>query len=177
MNRKGDNIQGNIGKAEKIAKMGVFIALAMIFSYVEALFPFSIGIPGIKMGIANLVVVVGLYFFGAKEVFLISIIRIILMGILFGNGATLRYSMAGGLCSFVVMLLAYKLSKLSVVGVSILGAVFHNCGQIFAAVMILDHIRIIIYLPVLLVAGVVTGLLIGIGAERIIHILSNNKKE
>lgn len=154
--------------AERVARLGIFVALAMIFSYVEVLIPFSIGIPGVKLGIANLVVVVGLFLFQKREVFVISMIRILLMGLMFGNGASLLYSFAGGILSFLIMILAIKVTKLSIVGISILGAVFHNVGQILAAAFILDNIRITFYFPVLLIAGLITGMLIGIGSNQIL---------
>ena len=157
----------NQNVAKRVAKLGVFVALSMIFSYVEVLIPFSIGIPGIKLGLANLVVVVGFFLFQKREVFVISMIRILLMGLLFGNGASLLYSLAGGILSFLVMIVAIKGTKLSIVGISILGGVFHNVGQLLAAALILDNIRIAFYLPVLLVAGLITGMLIGICSDQI----------
>lgn len=159
--------------AVRIARLGVFVALAMIFSYVEALFPISIGVPGVKLGLANLVVVVGLYLFSTGEAFLISLVRILLMGILFGNGLSLWYSLAGGLLSFLIMVPAKKWCKLSVVGVSMAGAVFHNVGQIGAAAFALQNRSIMAYLPVLLVSGVITGILIGILARVVIRIFRN----
>lgn len=154
--------------SKKVARMGVFVALAMIFSYVEVLIPFHFGIPGVKLGIANLVVVTGLYLFSAKEVFMISMVRIVLMGLLFGNGMSLIYSLAGGILSFLVMLLCKRVSLFSIIGISIVGGVFHNVGQIFAAMVVLQNEKIIAYLPVLLVAGVVTGALNGILSKQII---------
>lgn len=155
--------------AGKVAKLGVLAALAMIFSYVEMLIPFSVGIAGVKLGLANLVVVIGFYILSAKEVFLVSMVRIFLMALLFGNGASILYSLAGGILSFLVMLTAKKLSGLSIVGISILGAVFHNIGQIMAAAWMLGTMKIISYLPVLLIAGIVTGMAIGVAAGQILH--------
>ncbi len=147
--------------AQRIARMGILVALAMIFSYVEVLIPFSVGIPGVKLGIANLVVVTGVFLFPKKEVFLISLVRIILMGLLFGTGLSLIYSLTGGILSFLVMILGQRSGGLSVGGISILGAVSHNIGQLVAAMIILGNIRIGVYLPVLMVAGIITGCIIG----------------
>lgn len=155
--------------AGNVAKLGVLVALAMIFSYVELLIPFSVGIAGVKLGLANLVVVIGLYILSATEVFLVSMVRIFLMALLFGNGASILYSLAGGILSFLVMLIAKKFSGLSIVGISILGAVFHNIGQIMAAAWMLGTMKILSYLPVLLIAGIVTGMAIGIVAGQILN--------
>lgn len=160
-----------------VARMGVFIALAMVFSYVEALIPFDFGIPGVKLGIANLVIVTGLYLFSAKETFGISMIRILMMGMLFGNGVSIFYSFAGGILSFFIMLIAKKIDWFSIIGVSIAGGVFHNVGQILAAILVLKNVMIITYLPVLLISGIVTGALMGILANRIIALKNGDKDE
>lgn len=158
----------------KISKMGILVSLAMIFTYIEVLFPISIGIPGIKLGLANLVVVTGLYILGPIDVLLISVVRIILMGILFGNGASVMYSLAGGLLSFIIMLIFKKVGRFSVISVSICGGVFHNVGQIAVAGFMLHNSAIITYLPVLIVAGLITGCAIGIVSDRIIRIIKNH---
>lgn len=163
--KKPDTIRKDKVNIKKTARMGMLVALAMIFSYVEVLVPFSVGIPGIKLGLANLVVVIGLYLFSPGEVFLISVVRIFLMGLLFGNGATLIYSLAGGILSFLIMAVCKMRSKFSIVGISILGAVFHNIGQLGAAVILLANIKISYYLPILLIAGVITGLVTGFISE------------
>lgn len=148
--------------------MGVFIALAMIFSYIEVLIPFNFGIPGVKLGIANIVTVTSLYIFSTGEAFGISVIRIVLMGILFGNGMSLLYSLAGGLLSFLAMWLGKKTNWFSIMGVSMTGGVFHNVGQILAVMLVMKNTMFVAYLPVLLVAGLVTGYLIGFLANVIV---------
>lgn len=148
--------------------MGLLTALAMIFSYIEFLIPISLGIPGIKLGLANLVVVTALYVMRPHEAFLINIVRILLSGLLFGNSMSLIYSISGGVLSFFVMLALKKTNGFSVFGVSIGGGVAHNIGQILAAMLILENVMIAYYLPVLLIAGILTGLLIGFLASRII---------
>ena len=154
--------------AGRVAKLGIFTALAMIFGYVEVLIPFSVGIPGVKLGIANIVVVTGLYVLRTQEIFLISLVRILLTGLLFGNGMTLLYSLAGGLLSFLIMYISKKFRLFSMVGVSVSGGVFHNMGQLLAAMTVLGSGKIIYYFPVLIVAGIVTGTLIGVLSERIV---------
>ena len=159
--------------AKKIAFCGMLTALAMIFSYVEALVPISIGIPGIKLGLANLVVLTALYYMRPHEVLLVSAARILLMGVLFGNGMSVIYSLAGGLLSFLVMLILIKAGGFSMIGVSIAGAVSHNTGQILAAAFVLQSFSVFYYLPVLIIAGIITGFLIGILSKRISDILGN----
>lgn len=153
----------------KVAQIGVFVALAMIFSYVECLIPFHFGIPGVKLGIANLVIVTGLYRFSAKEVFLIAVIRVVMMGMLFGNGVSLVYSLVGGIFSFFAMVIWKKTSMFSVVGVSIVGGVVHNIGQLLTASVILHNHKVMVYLPVLMVAGMVTGALNGMLSKHILE--------
>ena len=157
--------------SKKVARMGVFIALAMIFSYIEVLIPFNFGIPGVKLGIANIVTVTSLYIFSTGEAFGISVIRIVLMGILFGNGMSLLYSLAGGLLSFLAMWLGKKTNWFSIMGVSMAGGVFHNVGQILAVMLVMKNTMFVAYLPVLFVAGIVTGYLIGLLANKIIELL------
>lgn len=155
--------------AKRAAKIGVFIALAMILSYLEAILPLSIGIPGVKLGLSNIVVVVSLYSLTVPETAGISLIRILLMGILFGNAVSLVYSLSGGALSLVGMIICKRL-RLSVIGVSIVGAVLHNVAQLAAAVVILQSSAIGYYLPILLISGLVTGFLIGIASDRLIFL-------
>ena len=149
--------------SRKIALCAMLMALAMIFSYVEVLIPINLGVPGIKLGIANLVVVVGLFFLPAGEVLMISVARILLMGYLFGNGMSILYSLAGGLLSFLVMFLLKHIK-----GFSITGVVTHNVAQICVAALVVQNRKLFYYLPALLVAGVITGMLIGILSDRIL---------
>ena len=170
MGQKGENTM-----SKRVARLGIFVALAMVFSYIEVLIPFSFGIPGVKLGIANLVVVTGLYFLKPQDVLWISVIRILLMGILFGNGVSLLYSMAGGVLSYLVMLVCKKAGLFSIVGISVVGGVFHNLGQLLAAMAVLQNENIVYYFPVLLAAGVVTGALIGMLADRIVKAMKTQE--
>lgn len=157
--------------SRNVAKIGVFVALAMVFSYVEVLIPFNFGIPGVKLGIANIVVVTGLFMLKPREVFLIFLFRIMLMGFLFGNGVSVLYSLSGGLLSFGVMLVLKKYNLLSIIGISVAGGIFHNIGQIMAAALVLHSKAVIYYLPVLLAAGVITGSLIGFLSRSVVKAL------
>ena len=157
--------------AQKVATTAIMVALAMIFSYVEALIPINFGIPGIKLGLANLVVVVSMYLLNVPLAALISLVRILLSALLFGNLASLLYSLAGGFLSFVVMALLKKVKGFSVIGVSIAGGICHNIGQILTAWFMLGSFKIVYYLPVLIIAGALTGLIIGILAKKCLTLL------
>ena len=148
--------------AKTVALMAMMIALAMIFSYVETMIPINFGIPGVKLGLATLLIVAAIYLFGGKQAFLISIVRIFLSGFMFGNLASIMYSLAGGLLSLAVMLLLKKTDKLSILAVSVMGGICHNIGQLIVAMLVVENLKLIFYVPVLLISGFLTGLLIGI---------------
>lgn len=146
----------------RAAYFGVFTALALILSYVEMLIPISFGIPGVKLGLANLIIVIVLYKTDWKEAFLLSVVRIVLSGFIFGNMFSILYSLAGGLLSLAVMAALKGRETFSVAGVSIAGGVSHNIGQLVVAMIVVETYQVGYYLPVLLIAGLLTGLLIGI---------------
>lgn len=151
---------------KKTAYLGIFVAIALIFSYVE--YFFSFGIPGVKLGLANIVVVLILYLIGPVEAIFISVLRIILSGFMFGNLFSIIYSLAGGILSFLIMFLLKKSNKFKCITVSITGGIAHNIGQIIIASIIVSNYNILFYIPILLVAGAVTGLVIGIISQEII---------
>ncbi len=152
---------------KKVAILSMYIALGIVVSYVELLIPFNIGIPGVKLGLANIVVLIALYQLGTKEAIIISIVRVVLVGLIFGSFFTVIYSLAGCTLSFLVMKLLYQSKQVSIVGVSVFGAVSHNIGQILVAMLIVENMNLLYYLPVLLVAGVITGALMGIVAKEL----------
>lgn len=162
-------------KTKNVALFGMMVALAFTFSYLESLIPFNFGIPGVKLGLANLVVVVALYTMKPAEAFSIAVIRIFLAGLTFGNAYSIAYSLCGGILSFAVMLLL-KRTKLSMVGVSMMGGISHNIGQIIVAAIVMETARIAYYLPVLLVAGLATGLLLGVVSSLIVSRVEKIKK-
>lgn len=149
-------------KTKKIAYLGLLIALAFVFSYIEFLIPVNIGVPGAKLGLANLVIIVALYTLNEKDAFVLSMIRIVLVGFTFANLASMLYSLAGGILSFGAMVIAKKTQKLSITGVSVLGGVFHNIGQIIMAIWVVKTASLVYYLPVLMVSGIVAGVAIGV---------------
>lgn len=157
----------------RVAYFGVFTALALIFSYIETLIPFQFGIPGVKLGLANLIIVLALYKMGAGEAYLLSVVRVLLTGFLFGNYFSIIYSLAGGLLSLSVMALLRKNDGFSVMGVSLAGGVFHNIGQLVVAMLVVETFSVIYYVPVLLIAGMLTGLLIGIVSNEMLKRLVN----
>lgn len=152
-------------ESKKVAQYGLFATLAILMGYVEMLIPLPLFVPGMKLGLANVVIVVVLYHMGAKPAFYISLVRVVLSGLLFAGFAGLLYSLAGALCSFGIMIVLKKTGKCSIAGVSIMGGVFHNIGQIIVAALVVENIKIAYYLPFLLVTGVVTGFLIGFVAN------------
>ncbi len=158
--------------AGRIAFLGMFVALAFIFSYVEAILPFSIGVPGIKLGLANIVVITALYAFGIKEAFAISAVRIILVAFTFSNTFTMVYSLAGGMLSWAIMSLFKMSNKFSIIGVSVIGGVFHNIGQLMVAAILMETSSLIYYLPILMIGGTATGIVIGILGKSILKILN-----
>lgn len=155
--------------AKKTAYLGMFTALAFVFSYIEFLLPINLGIPGIKLGLANLVIIVSLYTMGTSWAFTLSLVRILLTGLTFGNPASMIYSLAGGMLSLVIMIIAKRCKIFSVTGVSVLGGVFHNVGQILAAVFVVETTSLLYYLPVLVLSGIVAGVLIGILSSILIR--------
>lgn len=157
----------------RTAYFGVFTALALIFSYVEMLIPIQFGIPGIKLGLANLLIVIMLYKCGAKEAMLLSVVRIILAGFMFGNMFSIIYSLAGGILSLAVMAGLKRRGSFSVMGISIAGGVTHNMGQLLVAMIVVETYRVGYYFPVLLIAGMVTGALIGLVASGVLKRLKN----
>ena len=149
-------------QTKKIALYGVLIAVAFILSYVESLIPAFFAVPGMKLGLSNLVVIVSLYLIGWKSAASINLVRIVLAAILFGTVLSLAYSFAGALVSLLVMIILKKIGKFSTVVVSIAGGVCHNIGQIIVAMIVLNTRAIGWYLLILWFTGVAAGAVIGI---------------
>ncbi len=146
----------------RVALCGMMVALAFILSYVEHLIPFNFGIPGVKLGLANLVVLLALYTLDLRDAFVIAVIRIILTGLTFGGLFSMLYSLAGGLLSFLLMAFLSRKKLLGTTGVSICGGIAHNVGQLLVAMCVLETGNVWYYFPVLLISGAVTGTLIGL---------------
>lgn len=157
----------------RVAYFGVFTALALMFSYIETMIPIQFGVPGIKLGFANIMIVIMLYKGSAKEALLLSIVRIMLSGFLFGNLSSILYSIAGGVLSLGIMTLLKKQGDFSVIGVSVAGGVSHNVGQLIVAMLVVETYQVGYYFPVLLVAGVLTGLGIGVVSQEVLKRIRN----
>ena len=145
----------------KVALMGLFCGIAVIFGYVESLLPVFAGIPGIKLGLANLSVLYILMRYSIKEAMAVSVVRILIIGFTFGNMFSILYSLAGALISMTVMTWLKKKTQASIFAISMAGGVAHNIGQLIIAMLIVKNSSLIYYGPVLIVSGVVTGFLIG----------------
>jgi heptaprenyl diphosphate synthase len=155
-------------KPKTIATLAICIALAMILSYIESFIPLSFAVPGIKLGLANIVVIFVLYKFGWKEAIVVSLLRILWLAILFGNMLTLAYSVAGGILSLAAMILLKKTDRFSTVGISVTGGILHNVGQIAVAAIVMETAQIVYYLPVLCVSGIAAGVAVGVVAAILI---------
>ena len=165
----------NTTDTKKLTRTALLAALALIFSYIEVLIPFSPAIPGIKLGIANLVVIVALYHMGLKYAITINVVRIFIAGLLFSGVFGIIYSLAGAILSMTVMVLLKKTGLFSVAGVSMAGGVAHNLGQILAAAFLVSNLSIFIYFPVLIFSGLISGALIGIVAYIILERLPGDR--
>lgn len=162
-------------KPKFIAFAGVSIALAMVLAYIEVIIPpLFPAIPGIKMGLPNIVIVFMLYRRGPAFAAIVSLLRILLVSMLFGNAMALMYSLAGGILSLLVMILLRKLNFLSAVGVSVAGGVTHNVGQILMAMLLLNTSELGYYLVILTVTGTISGILIGLCGAALIKRVPKN---
>ncbi|MDY6037550.1 MAG: Gx transporter family protein [Eubacterium sp.] len=166
----------NQSKTQRIAMASLLAALALIFSYVEAVIPVPVAIPGIKLGIANLAVLIALYRFDFKHAMSINVIRIIVSGLLFNGIFGALYALSGGILSLSVMWILKKADLFSMVGVSMAGGVAHNIGQILVASVIVSDLRMFMYLPVLMFSGIISGIIIGILAYYVQRALRIDKK-
>ena len=163
-NRRGGHSGEN---TRRLAFGAMFTALALIFSYVEFLVPLPVPVPGIKLGLANLVIIIAIYRMGFKYAFTINCVRIIASGLLFSGVFGMLYSFAGGILSLVVMYVLYRTGRFSMVGISMAGGVMHNLGQLLTACLIVSSVSLMSYFAVLLFSGLISGILIGIMAYNI----------
>lgn len=161
---------------KRLVLLAMLTAVAMILSYVESLLP-SVGIPGVKMGLANIAVIFALFRFGWKEAVALSLVRVVLVSLLFGSIGAMLYSLAGAVLSLAVMALLRRTDRFSTVGVSVAGGVAHNAGQILMAMLILQTRQLLGYLPVLAVAGIGGGILTGLAAALLIRRIPEYEKK
>ena len=152
----------------RVAFLGLFIALAMILSYVESLIPPLVAVQGVKIGLPNLVIMFMLYRIGSREAITVSLIRVVLVSLLFSSAMSMAYGLAGAALSLTGMMLLRKTNLFSCITVSVVGGVLHNIGQIAVAILITGTKQLVLYLPVLLISGVIAGVAIGICAGLLI---------
>ena len=175
-NSKDSKISATSRSSSKnVAVTGVFIALAMVFSYIETFIPINIGVPGVKLGLANIVTIVVLHKLGAGRAVLVSLIRIVLSAMLFGNMTVMLYSLAGAMVSLLVMAILCKLKFFSIAGVSIAGGVAHNMGQLILAMFMLSDQHVLYYAPVLIISVTIAGIVTGILAVAITYRVNIDK--
>ena len=163
-------MKDNRKRTKKVALLAICTSLALLLSYVEMLIgPLFTGVPGIKMGLPNIVIMFILYRVGAKEAIVISFVRIVITSILFGNVTMFWYSLAGALLSLATMIILKKLNFLSAVGVSVAGALMHNVGQIIVAMLLMHTTQLAYYMIVLAITGTISGIFIGLAGGYVIN--------
>lgn len=150
--------------ARKISVISLFSAFAILLSYVETFIP-SIGVPGAKLGLANIAVVLALYLLNAESAIIVDVVRIVIVGLLFGNLFSITFALAGAFVSLTVMIIIKKVFGFSIITTSIFGGFFHNVGQIIVAMILVDNYSIVYYMPILMIVGIITGLVIGLLAK------------
>lgn len=151
-------------RTRRLTMSAMYATLALIFTYVEFLIPYSVGIPGVKLGLANLVIIIALYEMDFKYALSINLLRIALSGLLFSGIFAMFYSLSGGLVSIIVMWALKRSGKFSMAGVSMAGGVAHNLGQLLVAAFVVSNIKIFVYFPILIFSGIGAGICIGIVA-------------
>lgn len=156
-------------KVKQLALDSMLLVIALILSYVESLLPLSVGVPGIKIGLPNIAILFALYKLGPKHACVLSLVRVVLVALLFGNLFSLAYSLTGAAASLLVMVVLKKSGKFGTAGVSVAGGVAHNGGQVLVAMVLLETAEISYYLPVLWVSGTVAGVCIGLAASLLIR--------
>lgn len=161
---------------KSISRMGFYLALAMILSYLEFVLPLPMPIPGIKLGLANLIVIMPLYLSGFWEAAAVSISRVLLVGFTFGSIVSIAYSMSGAVFSLCIMYFMKKSSLFSPIGVSIGGGIFHNVGQIVMAFLIVHTVGLFYYMPILLISGSLTGFVVGFLANLLLKTMGKQDK-
>lgn len=153
---------------KNITIIGMLTALAMVLGFVETLIPVNLGVPGMKLGLANLIVIITLYLFDIKMAAIVSLLRIVLIAMTFGNVSMMFYSISGAFLSLLCMVIAKSIKSFSMAGTSIIGGIMHNVGQIVCAAVVVRTNGVFTYLPVLLFAGIVSGMIIGIAASLVL---------
>ncbi len=163
-------------KTNRLTRLGLLTAAAVILGYLEYLLPVFPALPGVKLGLGNVAILYALYAMDQKSALLLTLLKVLLCGLLFANAAATLYALAGGLCGLLSMTLSRRLRGVSVAGVSVAGALFHNLGQAGLACLLLGRAAVLCYLPVLLLSAVITGLLTGVAAKGVLAALPGGGK-
>jgi len=160
-------------KTKKLVLMGLFVSMALALHIVESMIPVPFITPGAKLGLANIITLTALMYFGFKDAFIILTVRIILASIFGGGVSAFIYSISGGILSIVFMEIIKLIGKdnVSLIGISGVGAVYHNIGQLLAAAFIIKNLKIFVYFPVLFLAGVGTGIFVGLTSKYLLSFL------
>ncbi len=159
---------------KRLTTLAFFLAVSVVLGYLESLIPYDFGVPGIKLGLANIVSLIILYMYRSSDAFIVGILRILIIGFMFGNMYMIIYSLSGLLLSITLMILLKKSSIFSIIGISVAGAVSHNIGQLIVAYIVVRTSGILFYIPVLLVAAVIAGVCTGVTASGVLRILRKN---
>lgn len=161
-------------KTRKMVFLSLLVSQGLVLHIIESMIPVPFITPGAKLGLANIVTAISLYLFGEVETFIVIIVRLLLSSVLGGSISSLLYSIAGALFSFIVMALIKRIGKdkVSIIGVSSAGAVFHNIGQITIAALIVQNVNISLYLPILTISGIGTGFFVGLTSRYIVNHLN-----
>ena len=161
-------------RAQQVALSGLLTSLMLVFGLIERQFPLTAAIPGVKLGLANSVLLYSLYMLGVKQSFILMLLKALMSWLIYTNMSAMFYSLGGGFLSLMVMILLFNMKGVSIIGVSALGAVFFNVGQILVAVVMLNTPQLIVtYLPILMMSGVVTGVLTGVVAKMVMKHLKS----
>lgn len=167
-------------KAKNMARFGLLIGLALVLGYVESVLPIAPGLPGVKLGLGNTVLLFGLYMLGEKQTVWLMLGKVLLSGLLFDTPSAYLYSLAGGICSLCAMWGLRRLPGMGLIGVSVGGAVCHNLGQLAVAALVVGTAPVLSYLPILLVSAIITGMITGVAAKATIsamEAIDHSKRE
>ncbi len=166
-----------MSRVKKIILISLLVSQAMVLSFIESMIPLNFSVPGAKLGLANIVTLTSLYLFSFRETLLIIVLRTVMTAFISGSFSMFLYSISGALLSFLMMylLIHFASEKVSTVGVSIVGAIFHNLGQLAMAALIIQNIKIVLYLPFLMVAGIATGFIVGASVKYLMKYLMRVK--
>jgi heptaprenyl diphosphate synthase len=154
---------------KSIARIGLLVTISLMLSYIERFFIIPVPVPGIKLGLANMAVVMALYIIGVRAAVVVSILKVLLSALLFGSVGSLMFSMGGALLALIVMISAKHLKSVSIIGVSALGGISHNIGQILVAALVVHNMGLLYYLPILLAAGGIMGVVNGLVSRTVVY--------